>query len=195
MGKVHAGERVDVFEAMGGRRSIKRFTPRPVSREEIERALERAVQAPNHRMTEPWGFLVLGAAVKRRYAEVLGRRKGRKVEDPAAAAAVREKTLEDVMAVPAVVAVTTRLDPDPEIREEDYAATFMAIQNILLSAAALGLGTHLRTGAVLQDPELRQALGVAADRRVVALIYLGEPAEVPLAKQRTPAVEKTAWLP
>lgn len=185
---------MDVFEAIGARRSIKRFTGRPVTRGEVERLLDAAVLAPSHRMTEPWGFVVLGAESKGAYARVSARRKAGRVEDPAAREAVREKVLREMMAVPAVVAVTMRLDEDPEVREEDYAATYMGVQNLLLAAVALGLGTHVKTGAVMDDPELRDALAVPSDRRVVALVHVGEPAELPAPKARTPAAEKTTWL-
>ena len=186
---------MDVFEAIEARRSIKRFTDRPIPRETIERLLETVVLAPNHRMTQPWGFLVLGDEAKRAYGRVVGRRKARRVEDAEAARAVAEKVLQETAAVPAVVAVTMRLDEDPEIREEDYAATYMGIQNMLLAATAMGIGTHVKTGAVMDDPELREALAVPSDRRVVALVHLGEAAEVPPPKPRTRAAELTTWLP
>ena len=65
---------MDVLEAIDTRRSIKEFTGRPVTREEIERLLEAAVQSPNHRMTEPWRFYVLGREARRAYGEALGAR-------------------------------------------------------------------------------------------------------------------------
>jgi nitroreductase len=94
-----------------------------------------------------------------------------------------------------MVAVTQRLADDPEIREEDFAATFMAIQNLCLAAAARGLGTHIKTGAVLGDAPLREALGVGEGERIVAVVQLGEPEEVPAPKAREPAEAKTRWLP
>jgi len=180
--------------AIRARRSVKAFTDRPVPREVVEELLELAVLAPNHRLTEPWGFLVLGPEAKRALGRVLGRRKARKVADPAAAEAVRAKVEREVLAVPVILAVTCAEAEDPEVRAEDSAATFMAIENLLIAAAARGLGTHLKTGAVMDDPELRAALGVEAGRRIVAQIYLGEPAERPAPRPRTPAAEKTRWL-
>src|SRR5690606_8531904 len=47
----------------------------------------------------------------------------------------------------------------------------------------------------MDDPELRDALAVPSDQRIVALVHLGEAAEVPPPKPRTPAAEKTTWLP
>ena len=185
---------MNVFESIEQRRSIKRFTDRQIARGEIEKLLAAAVLAPNHKMTQPWGFVVLGPAARRAYGNVLGGRKARKVEDPDAAAAVRDKVAREHEALPAMLAVTMDIDEDPETREEDYAAVWMAIENLCLAAVELGLGTHIKTGAVMNDDAARAALGVKAGRRIVAIVNVGEPAEVPSPKSRTPAAEKTRWL-
>ena len=87
------------------------------------------------------------------------------------------------------------LDENPEIREEDYAATMMAVQNLCLAAHDAGLGTHIKSGAVMDDPDARAAFGVKDGERVVAMIELGEPARVPDPKGRKSANELTTWLP
>ena len=84
-------------------------------------------------------------------------------------------------------------DENPEIREEDYAAVFMAIQNLALEALALGLGTHLKTGAVMDDPASRAAVGVADGERIVALVEVGEPEAQPDAPARAPARDRTVY--
>lgn len=94
-----------------------------------------------------------------------------------------------------MLAVSMTLDDDPEIREEDYAATFMAIENLCLSAAATGLGTHIKTGAIMNDPRARAAVGVGDDERIVATISLGEPESVPDPKPRRSASELTTRVP
>jgi nitroreductase len=185
---------MDVAAAIAARRSIKRFTDRPVSRAEIEQLLGAAVQAPNHRMTEPWRFYVLGPETRHAYGTVLGRRKARKVEDPQAARAVLEKVAREHAGLPAMIAVAMVQDANPEIREEDYAATMMAIQNLSLAAAAIGLGAHIKSGAVMDDPAAREAAGVPEGQRIVATIHLGEPAEVPTPKARHDAKEFTRWM-
>jgi nitroreductase len=186
---------MDVFEAIRERRSIKRFLARPVGRAEIERVLEAAVLAPNHRLTQPWGFVVLGPEAKRRYAETRARLKTGGVEAAGKAEEKRARIIEETLEIPQVIAVTSFVDADPVTREEDYAATWMAIQNLLLAATALGLGTKVVTGDVIGDDEMRAALGVARDHRIVAFIHMGVAAEVPAPKRRIPAAEKTRWLP
>lgn len=181
----------DVFDSIRARRSHKRFKPDPVERAVLEQLLEAAVLAPNHKLTEPWGFLVLGPRTKRAYAETKARLKLGARHDAAEKA---QKMIDEVMAIPAIVGVTQRLDDDPIRREEDYAAVFMAIQNLLLAATSLGLGTKMHTGDILEDKELRDALQVNDGERIVAFVDVGEPAEELPPKKRVLATERTRWL-
>ena len=184
-----------IAEAILQRRSIKRFTSRPVTREEIELLLAAAVTAPNHRLSQPWRFYVLGPEARQAYGAVLGVRKARKIEDPEAARAMRENVAIEHRALPAMLAVAVVNNENPEIREEDYAAVMMAVQNLSLAALDLGLGTHVKTGAVMADPEARAAAGVKDNERIVAVVNIGEPAVVPAAKPREPASAFTTWRP
>ena len=183
------------YDAIHARRSVKELADHPVTREQIEALLDAAVQAPNHRLTEPWRFYVLGPEARRAYGAALGARKARRVEDPAAAAEVARKVVEKHVALPAMLAVSVVLADDPEIREEDYAATWMAIENLSLAAVAMGLGTHLKTGAIMADPAARAAVGVPEGERIVATLEVGVPAAVPPARARKPATELTTWVP
>lgn len=182
-------------EAIRERRSIKRFTDRPVSREEIETLLSAATLAPNHRLTQPWRFYVLGPEARYAYGLALGERKARKLEDPEAARAVRETVAQEHRALPCMIAVAVVNSENPEIRDEDYAATMMAVQNMALTAVELGLGTHLKTGGVMGDAAARAAAGLPDGERIVAVVNVGEPADVPPPKSRQPASAFTTWVP
>ena len=181
------------MEAIERRRSIKRFSDRPMTRAQVERLLAAAVLAPNHRLTQPWRFYVLGPRARRAYGEALGERKAKQVADPAVAAQVREKVASEHAALPVMIAVAMREDPNPEIREEDFGACMMAVDNLMLAALEEGLGTHIKTGGVMQDPAARAAVGVAPDERIVAVVHLGVPQEVPVPKPRLPAAGLTRW--
>jgi nitroreductase len=186
---------MNVGEAIAARRSIKRFADRAVTREEIEQLLDAAVLAPNHRLTQPWRFYVLGPDARRAYGAALGARKARRVEDAAAAQLVLDKVAGEHAALPAMIVVAMTQDENPEIRQEDYAAVMMAVQNMTLVATGLGLGTHVKTGAVMDDPAARAAAGVPEGERIVAVLNVGEPAEVPTPKERADAAAHTTWLP
>lgn len=185
---------MDIKQAITNRRSIKEFTQRVVSRQEIEALIDLPLVAPNHRLTQPLRFHVLGPATRRAFGEILGARKAKKLTDEAAARATIARVGEDEAAIPAVIAISVALDENPEIREEDYATAMMAAQNIMLGAMSLGLGTHIRTGAVMDDSRTRELLAIPEARRVVAMIRLGEPAAAPEAKPRPTVADSTAWL-
>ena len=185
---------MNILDSINTRRSIKTFTDRPVSRGEIEQLLTAACQAPNHRMTEPWRFYVLGPQARRAYGEALGHRKAKRVDDPEAAKAVVEKVAETHESLPTMVAVAITLDENPEIREEDFAAAYMGIQNLSLVAHSMGLGTHLKTGAIMDDPAARAAVGLPEGERIVATINIGEPDGLREGQARKPATEFTTWV-
>jgi nitroreductase len=184
-----------VADAIRARRSIKRFTDAPVSREQIESLLSAAVLAPNHRLTEPWRFYVLGASAREAYGRVLGGRKAKKITDPAVARTTVDQVAAEHRALPAMIAVAIVQNASPEILEEDQAAAMMAIENLSLLAVAMGLGTHIKTGAVMADPAARAAMGARDDERVVAIVNVGVPAETPAPKPRGDAASRTTWVP
>lgn len=183
-----------VLDLIKRRRSIPRFKSDPVPRDVIEKMLEAATWAPNHHLTEPWEFTVLDGEAKMRFAEIRSRFRLSLFPDPATPPAQKaaEKISEDTLATPTIIAVTTKVADDPEVRDDDFAATFIAIQNMMLTASALGVGTYMRTGGLVRDPRLREFLQVPPDRRIAAIVYLGYPALVP-ERRRKPYQEKTRW--
>jgi len=189
------GMTITAIEAINGRRSIRQFTARVPSRNEVETMLSAAVLAPNHRLTQPWRFFVLGPDARYAYGLALGNRKAKKIEDPGAAERMRRTVAEEHAALPMMIAVAMTEDANLEIREEDYAATMMAVENLSLAAVSLGLGTHIKTGAIMQDPAARAAAGVPEGERIVVVLNVGEPAVVPPAKERKSAASLTTWMP
>lgn len=185
---------MDIFEAIDTRRSIKRFRAREVAPEELRRLIDAAIMAPNHRMTEPWRFVVLGPRSREAFARRRGRLKAQNAAEGDARVVVEEKVFEDTAAVPAIVAVLSEVSEDPIVRDEDLAAVWMAIQNMSLAATSLGLGTHIRTGMMTEDWEVQRIVGARPGERLCALVYVGEPADTPAMKPRAGAQAKTTWL-
>jgi nitroreductase len=184
---------MDVIEAIRARRSIKRFTPQPVTHEQIETLLDVATLAPNHRLTQPWRFYVLGPAARHAYGMALGERKARKQPDPESGRALKDTVAREHLELPAMIAVAVVQSDEPEIAREDYAAAMMALLNLSLAALDLGLGTHIKTGGVMDDAAARSAAGVRDSEKIVAIVNIGTPANVPPPKSRTPAAELTTW--
>jgi nitroreductase len=94
-----------------------------------------------------------------------------------------------------MIAVAVVNNENAEVRDEDYAATMMAVQNMALVAVELGLGTHIKTGGVMGDSAARSAAGVRYDERIIAIVNVGVPADVPPPKKREPASAFTTWVP
>jgi nitroreductase len=159
---------METNDAILSRRTIKDFKPDQVPDDVLERVLTAGTWAQNHRLTEPWRFIVLGPEAHR------------------AIAAIDAK----LATKPAIVAVTYRLSGDAFQRREDYAATCCAIQIIQLAAWADGLGMQWSTGRTAQLPETRLLLGFDPDEEeLVGLLYFGYPASVPKAQPRRPLWE------
>ena len=184
-----------VIQVIRDRRSQKQFTNRPVNETDIRTLLDVAVLAPNHKMTQPWGFAVLGPRSRRRYGEIKAALRVREETDPAVAEQKRNKITEETAAVPTVIVVTQHLEGEPNRRREDYAAIFMAIENMLLAATSMGLGSKVHTGDVINAQAIRDLIHAQEHEQIVAIVHFGEPAEEMKPKGRIPASEKTRWLP
>jgi nitroreductase len=187
---------MEAYDAITTRASVKGFQQLPVPRPVIERLLDAAVHAPNHKLTEPWRFAVLAGKSRDRYAEIRRAHRATKFPDPAdpKSAAAIEKTYREHRETPVFVVVMCAVSDDPVRREEDYAATMMAIGNLMVAARAEGLGSYLRTGGIMELPELKQLVGLPHGHRIVGIVSLGYPAEEPVPKKRTDAASKTVWL-
>jgi nitroreductase len=184
-----------VLEVIRSRRSIVQMRPDPVPREVIEQLLDAAVWAPNHRLTQPWQFFVLQGEAKRQFAAFrreIQQARFPQPEMPAAQTAL-ERVYQSTVETPVIIVITSHVADDPEVREEDFWATFGAAYAIMLGAWSLGLGTYFRTGRLREHPPLRRLLGLPEDRQIIGVLYVGYPADVP-QRRRAPAAEKTVWL-
>jgi nitroreductase len=188
---------MDAHDAIARRTSTRTFRPDRVPRYVIERLLAAAVRAPNHKLTEPWRFAVLTGEAKRRYAEIRRAHRAKKFEgrsDEQAARAI-EKTYREHVETPAFIVVMCQVSDDPVTREEDFGATMMAIENLLVAAAADGIGTYMRTGGIMEHPDLKALVGVPERYRIVAIVSLGYLAGEPEPTlRRKPLSELTSWL-
>jgi len=167
-------------ELIRSRRSIDLFEPEPPGTERLLEAIELARWAPNHRLTEPWRFYVIGertaAAIVDLAVEVERAAKG-----DAAAEARRRRW----GAIPAFFVVTCARSGDPLREREDYAACCCAVQNLMLYMWESGLGVKWTTGAVTREPRFFEIVGIDAEAEsVVGLFWYGRPRVVPTQKRR-----------
>jgi len=169
---------VELEDAIRTRRTHKAYGADPVPREQLEELFELARWAPNHNLTNPWRFRVVGPES----LEALKRAAG-----PEAAAKLdRAPTL--------VVASQVRSDDEFQ-DEEDLCAVAAAISYVLLAAHSRGLAGYWRTPAVLRSDEGRAAVGVPPNERVLGLIHLGPPRQDKEPPARLPTGDYVTFLP
>lgn len=165
-----------IDDVIRSRRTIHLFKPSPVpSKEEILHAIDLARWAPNHFLTEPWRFCLLG----RETAEAIARLNASQVAEKRGEAAGEAK-LERWLEIPGWLVVTCVRSEDPQRQREDYAACCCAIQNLQIVLWARGIGTKWTTGNVTSTPEFFRIVGLDPTKvTLVSMLWYGYPAEVP----------------
>ena len=172
------------------RRTINQFHANLPPEELILSALDLARWAPNHKLTEPWRFYLLGAETAAQVVELntqlLCRDKGE-----AKAQAKREKWSK----IPGWLVVTYQKSDDPIRDRENYAAVCCAIQNLALSLWGKGVGMKWTTGGVTLSEEIYELLNIEhAKEEIVGLLWYGYPAEEPQS-HRQPLTDVLKRLP
>ncbi len=171
-------EAVDVEEAIRTRRTHKAYGADPVPRETLDELLELARWAPNHNLTNPWRFRVLGPESLARLKEAAGPEAASKLD--------RAPTL--------VVASVVGSD-DPVQDEEDLCAAAVASYIVLVAAHGRGLAGYWRTPSVLRSEEGRAAVGVPDGERIIGLLHLGPPRQEKEPPARLGTNDFVTWLP
>ncbi len=182
---------VSVYEAIHNRRMNNEFTDDVPSRESLQRMLDAAVWAPNHRLTNPWRFFVLEKGGQKRtevaqlaYDNLFARGGNHDNADGS-----RQRVLDS----PGLIYVYSVPGDSEEMTQENYAAACCAVQNLLLAAVAEGLAGDWSTGNTTRHPSLAETLGGESDWTMVGALFIGQPSR-PSASVRAPADEVTAWL-
>jgi nitroreductase len=169
---------MELEAAIRDRRTHKAYGAEPVDRATLEELFELARWAPNHHLTNPWRFHVLGPGALARLKEAAG---------PEAAGKLDR--------APTLIAVSvTQGGEDPVQDEEDLLAGAVAAYIVLLAAHGRGLAGYWRTPAVLRTDAGRAALGVPAGERVIGLLHLGPPRQEREAPERAPAGDVVTFL-
>jgi nitroreductase len=169
---------VDVDEAIRTRRTHKVYGREPVPQATLDELFELARWAPNHNLTNPWRFRVLGPESLARLKEAAGEEAAAKLDR-----------------APTLVVVTAVEGGDPVQDEEDYAAASVAAYIVLLAAHARGLAGYWRTPAVLRTPQGRSAVGVPDGERAIGLLHLGPRRQEKEPPERTPPGDFVTYLP
>ena len=189
---------MNVFDAISGRRSCRKFYPEAVSEADIEKILEAGNWAPSPANQQPWEFVVItNAGVKERiFAESEACKK--KLFERSGWKWLEKFPIDFVKEAPAIIAVVG--DPKKSgadmFLDEGAGRGYLegcsaAVQNMMLAAHALGLGSLWFS--LFEAAAVRQILGLEAGRDPVALLCLGKPVSL-AATKRKDFREKTAYL-
>jgi nitroreductase len=169
---------VDVEAVVRARRTHKQYGSEPVSEAVVRELVDLARWAPNHKLTNPWRFRLLGPDTRARIDEL-----------------VSEADVVKLRRAPTLVLVTAVPSEDPVLAEEDVRATAAATYALLLGATERGLASYWRTPSCFRAPAVRDVLGLAESEVVVGLVHLGPPVTEPPAKERAPVDEVFSALP
>ncbi len=166
---------MEVFEAVKTRRSIRSFEARPVEEHKLRKVLEAARLAPSAGNRQPWRFIVV---TDQKVKEELAKIKAKYVPPPSPAQSrpPPPKGGGPILSAPVVVvgcAVPRESFPETEFWKIDVA---IALQNLVLTALEEGLGSCW-IGVFREEEEVKKALSVPEEVRVVAMVALGYPAE------------------
>jgi nitroreductase len=168
---------VDVETAIRTRRTHKAFGPDPLGRNELLELLDLARWAPNHHLTAPWRFRVIGPGTLERLKQAAGPEGAVKLER-----------------APTLIVISCALSADPIQNEEDLHATAVASYIVLLSAHARGYAGYWRTPDLLRSDAGRRAVGLADGERFVGLLHLGYPRQEKDPPERPPIEQSTEFL-
>lgn len=184
------------FDVVGRQRACRRFSDEPVPDELVARVLGAATLAPSAENRQPWVFVVVRSAEGRaeigRLTRLAWERGGRAHSEerlpPTLLDDVDRGAMGGVSEAPVLVIVgadTTRCLPSTI-----GSSIFPAVQNLLLAATALGLGSALTTLATLRTDDLRRLLALPDEVVPVAVVPLGWPARPLGPPRRDPLATK-----
>jgi nitroreductase len=171
---------MDLEQAIRTRRTHKAFGRQPVEPALLDELFELARWAPNHHLTNPWRFRVLGPRTRERLMQLA------EASQPGSAVKLRR--------APTLVTVSVRTTGDMAQDREDLLATAVAAYIVLLGAHARGLAGYWRTVPLLEDPNTRDLLGLDARETPVGLLYLGTPVQEQRVPERSPPGEFATYL-
>ncbi|MGE4063058.1 MAG: nitroreductase [Rhodospirillaceae bacterium] len=163
---------MDVLTAINSRASaIKLAEPGP-TRAQLDTILKAGIRAPDHGRLSPWRFVILEGEKRKILADAMSAM--RKRLSPEVSDEDAQKEGLKALRAPTIVAVAVHTAPPGKIPEiERIVAVGAAMENMILAAHALGLGTMWKTGQAAYDPEVKKTIGLAPEDHVIGFLYLG----------------------
>ncbi len=172
---------MELEHAIRTRRTHKAFGSEPVAPEVLQELFELARWAPNHHLTNPWRFRVLGPQTVTRLKEI--------------AESVKPGSAGKLDRAPTLVVASAHRSGDAVQQSEDLLAGAVAAYLVLLGAHGRGLAGYWRTLPFLDSPEGRSALGLQDAEVPIGLLHLGAPRQQQRVPERAPVAAFVSDLP
>ncbi len=201
---------MEVFSVINSRRSIRRFKPDLVSREAIIKMLDAANKAPSATNKQPWSFIVLEAKniseLTKISEEAFDERFGGMPKEEAEKKLSRLSLYEDdkyeglnrfyrtLGGAPVVIVVTAKFGDSDYDSMLNTASASAAVQNLLLAAWDLGLGSCWMMGPLQKrNEEIHNLLAIPKNEHIIAIVPVGYPDKIPAEPQKDSINEKIRW--
>ena len=182
-----------IFDLIKKRRSVfpVQYNDRPIERAAIEKVLEAANWAPNHKHTEPWRFKVIQGEAKNRLGAFLAKKY--EESDPRPKAMTIKKLQENPQRAGAIIVICLQRDPKESLPEwEEVAAVAMAVQNMWLVCTEMGLGSYWSSPGLIKFMD--EFVAMEEGEKCLGFFYMGHFDGELQEGKRTPIAEKTRWM-
>ena len=181
---------MDFFDVVTTQRAMRRLEPRPIPDALLRQIMDAAICAPSGGNRQGWTFLIIRDGAKRaRLGELYREAWGELMKVPYYAGAAKEPTdsqagkmlasarhlAEHLGEAPVIILACVSLDPGIKANLTTGASIYPAVQNIMLAARALGIGSCITTIHRFRDTQVKELLGIPAEVETAALIPLGYP--------------------
>jgi len=188
----------DVNELIRKRRSVfqNQYSGEPVDDAIVRQMIENATWAPNHKLTEPWHFVVYAGEGIQRLAQAQADLYKKVTE---ADGTYKEDRFQNLLTKPAlsshIIVVGMKCDAKKSLPEwEELGAVFCAVENMYLTATAYGVGCYLSTGGITNFEAAKALFGLGAEDKLLGFLHVGIPkGELPDGR-RKPVEEKMQWI-
>ncbi|SHJ88631.1 nitroreductase family protein [Pseudozobellia thermophila] len=182
-----------VFDIIKKRRSVfpVQYNDRPIAVADIEKILQAANWAPNHKNTEPWRFKVMTGESKEKLGLFLSYMYMEHVPNPKQIKA--KKLIDNPKKAGAIIAICMQRDPQERIPEwEEVAATAMAVQNMWLCCTEMGIGCYWSSPPLVKYMD--EFFEMQEGEVCLGFFYMGHFDEKLPEANRTPIEDKVTWM-
>jgi len=165
---------MDIDNFLRNRRTCHQFLNKEVPNALIEKAITTSIWVPNHHLTFPWQYWVLGERVKQQFTEIVYEYIATTFSPTAA-----DNKVSRIKTIPTIIVIAGLQDPNPQKCQENNATVFCGIHNLSLSLWNEGIGSKWVTNAFIHLTAIKDLLHVPKSYSILSMLYCGYPQKIP----------------